>query len=204
VVPKQKKMLETLRTLKDKGIILFVVSNSHVEYIEAIMDHAFGKEWKELFCIVCAKAGKQGFFLDPTRNFLKYDPSTSTRAGASIDQLEYEKHHIVLEGNAQTLEVLIKYAGQREGRILFYGDSYVTDCLSSQKNKNWDAICIMEELDNVDFGPGYDKSIWGEWNVDEYEGKKVDAFWYSYMKENCAKIVSACDSKDLDSFYFGK
>jgi len=97
IIPKQDRMLEILKQLRAKGIVLFLVTNSHVEYLEYLMDHAYGKEWRHLFAIVCAKAGKPTFFTHPERKFVKYDPSMSTRAGESLEELEYEKHHIVID-----------------------------------------------------------------------------------------------------------
>ena len=43
LVYKQDKMLKILKHLKSQNKILFLVTNSHVEYIEVLLNHAFGE-----------------------------------------------------------------------------------------------------------------------------------------------------------------
>jgi len=108
---------------------------------------------------------------------------------------------MVLEGNAPLLEVMLQYSADKKGRILFFGDNYVTDCLAAQTSSNWDSICIMEELEELELNPWTNTTIWGEWRHDFYEETKIETFWYDYMKNHAAKIVSACDTKELELFY---
>ena len=62
----------------------------------------------------------------------------------------------------------------------------------------------MEEIEGVDFGEGQDSRFWGDYDYDMYEGKKIETFWFDYMKNTVAKVVASCDSEELETFYFQK
>lgn len=95
--------------------------------------------------------------------------------------------------------VFIRKIAKRDGRILYFGDNYITDCLACQANKQTDAVCIMEELD-----PSTklcEDSLWGDYFKDTFDGKEVENYFVSLMKENVALIASSCYDPALIKFY---
>lgn len=49
-------MLEILKDLKSRGKILFLLSNSHFEGVDLLMNHAYGKDWRKIFDFIGANA----------------------------------------------------------------------------------------------------------------------------------------------------
>ena len=85
--------------------------------------------------------------------------------------------------------------------ILFFGDNYSSDTLAAETIEHWDAVCIMEELGDVDFGDGYDDGLWGHWQYEDTNNGRIPTFWYSYMSKNVAMCASLIDSIEMTSFY---
>src|SRR5690606_21540096 len=55
---------ETLRRLRYVGgKYLFVLTNSHYEYLDHTMSFAYGRDWADLFDLVVCKAGKPTCFV---------------------------------------------------------------------------------------------------------------------------------------------
>jgi len=196
---KQDKMKGLLQVLRQKGKILFFASNSHFEYINIIMEHSLGKDWKDLFDFIIPNASKPGFFTQPDRLFREVDVNAEDKFGKEVEKLELHKMYSL--GNAKLLEENVRRVTGKEGRILFFGDNYSTDALAAEKHENWDAVCIMEEMGDIDFGDGYDQSYWGHWKYEEVPGGKIPTFWYDFMSKNVAVCTSLVDSLEMAEFY---
>jgi len=196
---KQDKLKEMLRSLKAKGKVLFIASNSHYEYVTHMMEFAYGKDWLELFDFVIPNSRKPHFF---TRDFPFYeiDESTPNRLGDTV--VELKTHGIYSGGNAKTLEEnALRLNGEKTGRMLFFGDNYSTDALAAETIDHWDAVCIMEELGDIDFGEHYDDSYWGHWQYEDASEGRIPTFWYDYMSKNVAICTSLVDSIEMTRFY---
>jgi len=196
---KQDKTRELLKSLRAKGKILFLASNSVDEYVRLIMEHCFGKDWMTLFDFIIGDAGKPRFF---TQNspFVEIDTSAPNRIGRAVTELR--QHGVYARGNAKSLEEnILKLNGNKPGRILFFGDNYSTDALAAETIPHWDAVCIMEELGDVDFGEGYDGSYWGHWQYEDTNRGRIPTFWYDYMGKNVAMCTSLVGSMEMASFY---
>jgi len=198
-VYKQDKMLQILKNLKAKGKILFLVSNSHYEPVEILMDYAFGKEWRELFDFIIAKSAKPIFFTHPDTSFKQLDHNAPNKMGDEVEILE--DNRIYLEGNAKTLEKNIDELSKNpHGRILYFGDQYITDAIAAEKNSRWDSVCLMEELDGVDLGDSYDPNFWGDFFAEETPYGKIPGLWWSFMKNKVATIVPLADNEEILKF----
>ena len=199
IVPKQQKNKEILQALRKKGKILFLASNSVDEYVSILMEHSFGPDWLELFDFVISSARKPAFFSKDSE-FFEVDLSGIYRRGQAISELR--PHEVYIRGNAGTLEEnILRLNGDKSGRILFFGDNYSTDALAAETIDHWDAVCIMEELGDVDFGEGYDESYWGHWQYEETANGRVPTFWYDYMSKNVAVCTSLVNSIEMLEFY---
>lgn len=51
-----------LRALKQRGVGLFVITNSKFSYANHIMSHSYGSNWTEMFDFIACDAGKPKFF----------------------------------------------------------------------------------------------------------------------------------------------
>jgi len=196
---KQDKMREILKSLKAQGKIIFLASNGVDEYIRLVMEHCFGKDWMKLIDFVIGDAQKPKFF---TQNapFVEIDTNSSSRLGKATNDLH--QHGVYARGNAKALEEnILKLNGNKPGRILFFGDNYSTDALAAETIPHWDAVCIMEELGDVDFGEGYDGSYWGHWQYEDTPTGRIPTFWYDYMSKNIAMCASLVNSKEMHRFY---
>ncbi len=198
-VYKQEKMLQILQNFKSKGKILFLVSNSHYEPVEILMDYAFGKEWRTLFDFVIAKSAKPIFFTHHDTAFKELDHESQNKLGKEIHILD--DNRIYLEGNSKTLETNIDNMSQnKHGRILYFGDQYITDAVAAEKNDRWDSVCLMEELDGIDLGDGYDHEFWGDFFAEETSYGKIPGLWWSYMKNKVAMLVPLADDEEILKF----
>jgi len=196
---KQDKLKEMLQSLKAKGKVLFIASNSHYEYLKLMMEYTYGKDWVEIFDFIIPNSGKPKFFTQENP-FFEIDVNTANRLGKEVK--EFKRHEFYSGGNAKTLEEnALRLNGNKSGRILFFGDNYSTDALAAETIEHWDAVCIMEELGDIDFGEHYDDSYWGHWQYEDTPTGRVSTYWYDYMSKNVAVCTSLVDSIEMANFY---
>jgi len=199
MIPKQQKIKQILQSLRKRGKILFLASNSVDEYVAVLMEHCFGKDWLELFDLVISSARKPAFF-SKDNPFFEVDLNAVYRRGQEISELK--PHQVYIRGNAKILEEnIMRLNGNKPGRILFFGDNYSTDALAAETIDHWDAVCVMEELGDVDFGEGYDGSYWGHWQYEDTPTGRIPTFWFDYMSKNVAICTSLVGSMDMLKFY---
>jgi len=84
---------------------MFLATNSHEEYMEVIMSHTLGPDWKSLFDLSCANCQKPRFFRSE-QSFFEIDKSTLNFKGRAIDSEvgAVEPGSVLLEGSASLLE----------------------------------------------------------------------------------------------------
>ncbi len=200
VIYKQDKMLQTLKHLKEKGKILFIASNSHYEYVNILMEHAFGAEWDKLFDFIIVKACKPAFWKNTDKPFYEIDQNNCNKIGPAVRELR--RNEMYSDGSASLLEENIqRISAGHYGRILYFGDNYSTDILAAETIAHWDGVCIMEELGEIELGEGYEENVWGHWQYEDTPEGRVNTFWYDYMSQNVAMCTSLTDSIELAEFY---
>lgn len=201
----QTKMLEVLKHLKAQGKVLFIVSNSHYEPTHELMEYAYGPDWRDLFSFVISKAHKPQFWTKNDHLFREINNENPDKLGKEVTVLESNQTY--LEGNAKILEENIdRVLGKKEGSILYLGDNYVSDCIIAEKlHPRWNTVCIIEELEGVDFGELYDEKVFGDYFSDNTtEHGEVETFWWNYVRHNVTAVTSAVDSKEMLEFYYQK
>ena len=87
--------------------MVFLTTNSNVDYMETVMRHTLGEDWKDYFDICVANARKPLFYRAESP-FYEYTPNTETRKGNKIklekvQRLVDKDVKIVIEGNALVL-----------------------------------------------------------------------------------------------------
>jgi len=200
VIYKQDRMLKVLKHIKSLGKPLFLVSDSHYEYVGTLMSHAYGKDWLELFDFALLHAKKPSFFNSNTREFKEIDYSKVNKMGAEVQELK--KNAMYTEGNAEVLKRNLDLLTKGGGKILYFGDHYAYDILAAKDLKDWDTVCIIEEMGDLDLGDDYDGRIWGHWQYEETSDGIIPTYWYSEMMKKADKCTALVDSKEMMEFYF--
>lgn len=65
----QPELRKSLTELKEKGVRLFLATNSHIEYMNLIMEQTLGEDWKSLFDLNLANCRKPLFFINQENSF---------------------------------------------------------------------------------------------------------------------------------------
>jgi len=203
VLHEQTNMLNALKTLKEKEKVLFLVSDSHYEYVGALMDHVYGKEWLSIFDFALLHAKKPEFFHAIGKPFREIDLTKVNKKGPQVEKLQRNQMYIL--GNASLLEQNmreLKGKNTHGDRILYIGDHYSLDILAAKDCENWDTVCVMEELGELDLGDDYDGRVWGNWQYEETAKGIIPTFWYSEMMKKADKCVPTVDSEEMMEFYY--
>jgi len=200
VIYKQDHMLGALRYLKSQGKPLFLVSDSHYEYVGTLMDHAYGKNWLDIFDFALLHAKKPSFFNSSTRPFKEIDHNKANKMGEEVRQLE--RHTMYTEGNAGLLKRNLDFITGKKGKVLYFGDHYAYDILAAKDLKDWDTVCVIEEMGDLDLGDDYDGRIWGHWQYEETSDGVIPTYWYSKMMKKADKCTSLVDSKEMMDFFY--
>lgn len=199
---KHDQMVDALKALKDKGKTLFLISDSHYEFVEALLNYGYGEFWKQLFDYHLVYAKKTKFFNHIDIPFKEVDFSKESKIGETTEILQ--KKQMYTRGNAKLLEKNLRDAtgSHSEERILFIGDHYSHDVLASRALKNWDSVCVMEELGGLDLGEGFDGRVWGPSHYEETPDGVIQTFWYSEMMKHADKCTKLVDSDDMLEFFY--
>ena len=135
-----------LHKLRSTGKRLFVLTNSHLDYTEAVMRHVLDgvlpeyPSWRNYFDAVVTAARKPSFFssADP---FVELDAQGIPLPG---EVRLFERGHTYAGGNRGELERLLGAGGDR---VLYVGDHIYGDILRSKKSSQWRTCLVIEELE---------------------------------------------------------
>lgn len=131
---------DALATLRQQGKRLFLLTNSELEYTQAVMSFLFDgrredlPEWTDYFDEVVVEAQKPAFFLEP-------------RAGEVVHEVETihgEKLELIAGGNYRELHQSLGCEGDR---VLFVGDHIYGDVIRSKTHSFWRTLMVVPELE---------------------------------------------------------
>lgn len=128
------------------GKMLFLLTNSKIDYTEAVMGHLLDNEleaypnWKDYFEFIVVDSGKPDFFLkgSPIKPLLTKDYT------ARDHRMGTKKAKIFERGSSQQFEEI---AGFRGDEVLYVGDHTFGDILRSKKSSLWRTVMVIEELE---------------------------------------------------------
>ncbi|XP_033861261.3 5'-nucleotidase domain-containing protein 1 isoform X2 [Acipenser ruthenus] len=135
-----------LRSLKNAGKVLLLITSSHSDYCRLVCEHILGKDFEELFEVVITNALKPGFFSQipeqrPFRTLV--NDEESTEGLPSLDKPGWYS-----QGNWAHLHELLKtMTGQSEPQVVYFGDSVRSDVFPASCYGNWETVLISEELE---------------------------------------------------------
>jgi len=135
-----------LHKLRSAGKSLFLLTNSHLDYTEAVMRHVLDgvlpeyPSWRNYFDAVITASGKPGFFSSGAP-FAELDAAGSPIPG---EVHAFERGHTYAGGSRGDLERLLGAGGDR---VLYVGDHIYGDILRSKKSSQWRTCLVIEELE---------------------------------------------------------
>ncbi|KAM9317290.1 5'-nucleotidase domain-containing protein 1 [Gastrophryne carolinensis] len=132
-----------IRSLKNAGKIILLITSSHSDYCRLLCEHILGKDFEELFDIIITNALKPGFFsLVPQQR-----PFWTLDNDVEIDMLPtLEKAGWYSQGNWVHLYDLLKQmTGKHSPKVVYFGDSMRSDIFSARHFSNWETVLILEE-----------------------------------------------------------
>ncbi|XP_065057438.1 5'-nucleotidase domain-containing protein 1-like isoform X2 [Rhopilema esculentum] len=138
-------VIRWFKDLRKAGKILFLVTQSYIEYTRFLMEWALGKDWLDLFDLVVTDAKKPDFFFakPEERPFKIADGENEGTICKSL-----ERHHCYSQGTAISLENTVKRLLNKDNlKIVFFGDSPKSDMYPPFKYRGWDTVGILEEME---------------------------------------------------------
>jgi 5'-nucleotidase len=144
-VVKDPELGPALHKLRSGGKKLFLLTNSLLDYTDAVMSFVLDgvlaeyPSWRNYFDVVVTGAAKPAFFSEHRPLFLlgpageKLGEATSLERGRTYEG-----------GELATLERLMGISGDR---ILYVGDHIYGDILRSKKSSLWRTCMVVEELE---------------------------------------------------------
>lgn len=137
----------TLHKLRSSGKKLFVLTNSHWDYTDAVMSFILdGKlaeyqDWTKFFDLIIVGASKPTFFTG-TEPFAKVDMGSGEISSEPVTK--FEKHGVYQGGSIERFEQILGDSGDA---ILYVGDHIYGDIIRSKKDSLWRTALILEELE---------------------------------------------------------
>jgi 5'-nucleotidase len=138
-------LAQTLHKLRSSGKRLFLLTNSALDYTEAVMSYLLGSalpaypEWRSYFDIIVVSSRKPSFFTDRDP-FYELDPNGARKGAAT----EFTRGHIYEGGNIVAFEA---QAGVSGNDILYIGDHIYGDMLRARKSSGWRTAMVLQELE---------------------------------------------------------
>ena len=150
-------VLNKLQKLREKGIPVFIASNSYYEVGDALMREAMGPNWLDYFDFVIYFAMKPAFFrnIENPKCFKDINGNDIEDFSEFYHREKKGEEKILLGGHANLISDFMKKQHDDKYKILFFGDTIVTDCIFAFdriNDKNWDVVLILEELQELEKG----------------------------------------------------
>ncbi|MBI5498199.1 MAG: HAD-IG family 5'-nucleotidase [Deltaproteobacteria bacterium] len=163
----------TLHKLRSSGKKLFLLTNSHWDYTNHVMNFLLEghigeyPSWRHFFDVVVVGSGKPRFFTE-TPPFQELDPATGDKRPIH-NPTRFERGKVYLGGNIREFE---SRAGANGDEILYVGDHIYGDILRSKKNHLWRTALVVQELEEE---IGLVESHRGQlWLVQELDRKSAE------------------------------
>ena len=138
----------TLHRFRSAGKRLFLLTNSGLDYTQAVMSYLLDKRlpgyssWRSYFDVIVVDAKKPTFFTEKAP-LLALDPDGQVRG--ELDGHEPpSRGRLCQGGNVQALDRLL---GLRGDRVLYIGDHIYGDMLRAKKASVWRTAMIVQELE---------------------------------------------------------
>uniref|UniRef100_A0A8C2F6G7 5'-nucleotidase domain-containing protein 1 n=1 Tax=Cyprinus carpio TaxID=7962 RepID=A0A8C2F6G7_CYPCA len=135
-----------LRSMKNSGKILLLITSSHSDYCRLVCEHILGMDFEELFDIIITNALKPGFFslFPQQRAFRTLVNDVEDSEGLP----SLEKPGWYSQGNWPHLHKLLKtMTNKSEPKVVYFGDSMRSDMFPAYSFGKWETVMIVEEME---------------------------------------------------------
>ena len=175
VYKQQKQILKKLKEIRSKGVIVFISSNSTYEVADVLMKESIGENWLDHFDFVMYENKKPNFFRKHAEyaNFFNLNNEEVVDFSAFMEKTKDGEEKVLLHGHAEHFNQYLKSIAGSSFKVLFFGDTIVSDCVYSydkEHSSKWDVAFILEEMQEL-----------GSFKHDEYYDYRN--IWGSALKE---------------------
>ncbi|XP_059898348.1 5'-nucleotidase domain-containing protein 1 [Gadus macrocephalus] len=135
-----------LRSMKEAGKVLLLITSSHSDYCRLICEHVLGKDYEDLFDIIITNALKPGFFslVPHQRPFRTLVDDVEESEGLQA----LDKPGWYSQGNWPHLHQLLKtMTGKPEPKVVYFGDSMRSDMFPASSFGRWETVMVVEEME---------------------------------------------------------
>ncbi len=142
------ELAPALHKLRSGGKRLFLLTNSALDYTQAVMsfllDGALAEypSWRNYFDVVITSAQKPGFFSE-TNPFVELNIATGLPQPNEVTA--FERGHVYQGGHLAQFERLSGCTGES---VLYVGDHIYGDILKSKKTSMWRTCMVVQELED--------------------------------------------------------
>lgn len=145
--------LERLARLQRRGVLTFIISNSHYHTSNIVLKSCIGADWRSFFSFAIFDARKSAFFdlaLSPP-------PPFTDLAGAelSFPAAVAAGERVFLGGHVSALHRYFFARVNKNFSLAFCSDTIATDCVlvrDALLSQHWDLILVLEELQELEYG----------------------------------------------------
>ncbi len=145
------KLPLTLHKLRSAGKKLFLLTNSHWLYTQAVMSFLLDgqlreyQSWRQYFDIIVVGGRKPRFFTerDPFLEVAAIEGSEQVLGEIATER--FDRHRVYQGGNIEAFERMAQATGEE---ILYIGDHIFGDILRSRKDSRWRTCLIVEEIED--------------------------------------------------------
>ncbi|KAH8965472.1 hypothetical protein BDL97_04G120300 [Sphagnum fallax] len=143
---KNNDVCHMLKSLKESGKKLFILTNSPFPFVDGGMRYLFqdqgnnGEGWKELFDVVVALADKPKFYTSD-RPFRYYNVKKDMLTFSRVDS--FGPHSVYYHGCLKDFLDITKWQGSE---VLYFGDHLYSD-LRGPAKAGWGTVAIIRELE---------------------------------------------------------
>lgn len=149
-IEQDQQLALALHRFRSSGKRLFLLTNSHWVYTNALMRYLLDGQlpeysnWRVYFDIIVVGGSKPKFFTEKN-DFIELDVSEpNEKLLGPIASPKFERGKIYQGGNLEFFEKAIQCMGEE---ILYVGDHIFGDILRSRKDSRWRTCLIVEELE---------------------------------------------------------
>ena len=175
------EFLQWLKLLKASKMALFVITNSGADHAYHVLHYVIGENWRDYFHAVISNAKKPYFFTFIKRPFNVVD---GVKDGRVADADDFKTTQFYSRGGMHHMKYIIKHINNHlSHRMIYVGDSLVSDIYGSHLTRSCGVIGVVEELEDE-----YD-SEWGPM----LGSKKEPSFWRRRIEEWSTGIISSVE-----------
>nr|XP_054753482.1 5'-nucleotidase domain-containing protein 1-like [Lytechinus pictus] len=132
------------KKLKDAGKVTFLLTSSHVDYAESLLENILGKDWQDYFHVAMMYARKPGYFTKEQTERPFYS-IVNNKEGDEVNEIQTGCKY--LQGSVHTFHsYLKKMSGKENPKVAYFGDSVRSDVLPPQ-SVGWHPFLILEEME---------------------------------------------------------